>query len=108
MREWINSVTLAEETRSRAVLLAVTQQTYRANELALKWGRHWRNLVKSSANLRRPASNELIGINKENHRVLTTKPHSVRSNFVETPKFYEDFKSLRNSRPAPKIPKFLV
>ena len=103
----MNCVTLAEETRSRAALLAVTQQSYRANELALKWGRHWRSLVKSRA--RRPTASVLVRSDKENRRdVLITNTRSAKSSFGETPKFYEGFKSLRNNRPAPRIPNFIA
>ena len=102
----MKSVTLAEETRSRAVLQAVTQQTYRANELALKWGRHWRNLVKCRA---RSLQNIPRKTDKENHRVLLPTGRTDRkSNFLETPKFYEGFKELQRNRPAPRIPNFLV
>ena len=100
----MDSVTTAEETRSRAALLAVTERAYRANELALKWGRHWHNLVKS----RRPLKHKLILHGKENRDIVITSAHAFKSNLVETPKFYENFKSLKNSRPAPRIPNFLV
>ena len=102
----MKSVTLAEETRSRAVLEAVTQQTYRANELALKWGCHWRNLVKCHA---RYCTRIPRNTDQENQRILLPIGSSVgKTTFLETPKFYEGFKELQRNRPAPRIPKFLV
>ena len=109
VRQWIGTVVAAEERRTQTALLAVTQQAYQANTVALKWGRHWHNLTKKRG-VRRNMSRERKLVNEERElcHIGAPKEPLLAFNFGETPQFYEGFKELKITRPAPKIPSFFV
>ena len=98
----MSHVTRADNMRAHTALKAVAQRTQLAHQLALKWGRHWLSTVK-----RRKLEGRSRG-GKENRQV-TNYLLEDKESFGKAPTdFYADFKVLRESRPAPKIPSFFV
>ena len=108
VRQWVTHVTKADNLRTQQALEAATHRSNLAHQLALKWGRHWLATVRTRKQQGRMRCNKE---NRSEHRGgVVSWPREKKLDMpVHLPNnFYAEFKVLREQRPVPKIPSFLL